>query len=164
MAFGNGAVHYQPTFVSARGFGWTLAHVLSYSNQLSEDFDFSNGFNWVVASQPFLVELPDAVVALVLNGHKSVRFAFDGSNWNAQHGAGCHGHLARAICHEPLSRNCSPLVSSLPKSLPLARFIHRQSGFWRNLLQRLLFRPAYPKHPVFERQRLRGETQAIGNA
>jgi len=51
------------------GFGEPWGHTRIYSNRLSSDFDFGNGYNWLVRQWPYLVDQGGAIV--VMRGTRS---------------------------------------------------------------------------------------------
>ncbi|WP_245764674.1 RHS repeat-associated core domain-containing protein [Planctomicrobium piriforme] len=53
MRYFNGEVQIQETDVMARGFGIPWSHTRTYSNQMAENVDQGNGWNWISSDFPY---------------------------------------------------------------------------------------------------------------
>ncbi|HQU42472.1 MAG TPA: hypothetical protein PK867_06650, partial [Pirellulales bacterium] len=65
--YGNGEIQLATTDLSVSGFGLDFGHTRIFSNRLNGDFDFGNGYNWLVRDLPQLIE-EDATTVLMLQG------------------------------------------------------------------------------------------------
>ncbi|MBN8627384.1 MAG: hypothetical protein J0M17_18050, partial [Planctomycetes bacterium] len=61
----NGQLKLTRTDISSAGFGSSWGHSRSYNNQMSEDFDYGNGFNWQVKQWPYVVLKGDGSLVVV---------------------------------------------------------------------------------------------------
>lgn len=75
--------------LSTGGFGFGWGHTRSYSNQMSRDHDYGNGFNWLVREWGYLTN-PNgdgSFVVAVLGTGKSYRFDKTGDSYTARYGS-----------------------------------------------------------------------------
>ncbi len=75
--YSNGEIQFNRTDISSNGFGSSWAHARSYNNQMSEDFDYGNGFNWLIRQSPYLLHKPDGSVVVVRSNATSLWFDYD---------------------------------------------------------------------------------------
>jgi len=75
------------TDLSSGGFGRPWAHRRSYSNQLLEDQDFGNGYNWLVKAWPYVVEEDADTVVVVFDSRQAFWFDKVGDSFVARFGA-----------------------------------------------------------------------------
>lgn len=73
VSFLEGRIILRENDLSAGGFGQSWGHTRSYNNQLTDNADFGNGFNWLIAQWPYLV-IDDVSVAVVRAGRNSLWF------------------------------------------------------------------------------------------
>ena len=83
----NGDIAMAVDDLSSQGFGSPWGHRRSYSNQIPYNYDFGNGYNWLVENWPYLVQKDANTIAVIYQSQKAFWFTWDGSTYVAQHGA-----------------------------------------------------------------------------
>lgn len=84
----NGELQLAVADLSASGFGDPWEHRRIYSNQMSNDYDFGNGFNWLVRQWPYLIEDAGGSITFVRAGRGSLWFDPNGlGGYVGRHGA-----------------------------------------------------------------------------
>lgn len=70
VRYGNGEITLATTDLSAAGFGQEFGHTRIFSNRLGGDWDYGNGYNWLVRQLPKLLQL-GANTVMVVRGTRS---------------------------------------------------------------------------------------------
>ena len=83
----NGEVQLAVADLAAGGFGRAWGHERVYSNRLSGDHDFGNGFNWLVRQWAYLSEDAAGAISVVRGTREAVWFDLVGNDYVARYGA-----------------------------------------------------------------------------
>jgi len=88
IRYADGQVVLAVDDLASGGFGMPWGHRRSYNNQLSENYDFDNGYNWMVSQWPYLVEENAGdTIAVVFDGNRAYWFDRVGGFYVARYGA-----------------------------------------------------------------------------
>ncbi len=89
VTYSNGQIQLSVTDVSAEGFGRFWGHVRSYSNQLLQNFDFGNGYNWLVRQWAYVTMFSPSVFVVTRGSGNGIWFDKDDSDdtYTARYGA-----------------------------------------------------------------------------
>lgn len=85
IRYDTGEIQFTESDLAAGGFGIPWGHSRQYRNQLGDDVDFGNGYNWFVAQWPYAEESDDTIT-VVRAGSKSLWFDLDGSTYVGRYG------------------------------------------------------------------------------
>ncbi len=83
----NGEVQLAVADLAAGGFGRAWGHERVYSNRLSGDHDFGNGFNWLVRQWAYLSEDAAGAISVVRGTRQAVWFDLVDADYVARYGA-----------------------------------------------------------------------------
>ncbi|HVA45187.1 MAG TPA: RHS repeat-associated core domain-containing protein [Pirellulales bacterium] len=70
VRYGNGEITLANTDLTASGFGQEFGHTRIFSNRLGGDWDYGNGYNWLVRQLPKLMQLGASTI-MVVRGTRS---------------------------------------------------------------------------------------------
>ena len=86
----NGEIMHASSDLSAGGFGMPWGHRRVHCNQLESNYNYGNGYNWMVQQWGHLLDVQDNgdEIVAVLSSQKSCWFDYDSptSKYNARHG------------------------------------------------------------------------------
>ncbi|WP_430453465.1 RHS repeat-associated core domain-containing protein [Rhodopirellula europaea] len=74
----NGELRLSSSDLSASHLGGAMGHRRSYSNQMSRNHDYGNGFNWIVGQWGYLNEGGDGTITVVRGPGRNLWFELDG--------------------------------------------------------------------------------------
>jgi len=83
----NGEVQLAVTDLEIGGYGKPWQHRRVYSNQLSSNANFGNGYNWLVEQWPYLIQYGDGSVTVVRGTTQSLWFDPSGGGYVGRYGA-----------------------------------------------------------------------------
>ncbi|MGH7227542.1 MAG: RHS repeat-associated core domain-containing protein, partial [Gemmataceae bacterium] len=84
--YGNGEIQLAVTDLSVSGFGLDFGHTRIFSNRLNGDFDFGNGYNWLVRDLPQLIEEDDNTVLMLQGTRGAMWFDLIGGKYVGRYG------------------------------------------------------------------------------
>ena len=79
----NGDIAMVVENVATSGFGMPWGHRRAYSNQLPQNHDFGNGYNWMIESWPYMVKSGSDQVAVIFTNRKAFWFTESGGTCTA---------------------------------------------------------------------------------
>ncbi|MGH7139896.1 MAG: hypothetical protein ACREHD_29510, partial [Pirellulales bacterium] len=74
VRYGNGEITLATTDLSAAGFGQEFGHTRIFSNRLGGDWDYGNGYNWLIRQLPKLVQIGGNSIMVVRGTRSTVWF------------------------------------------------------------------------------------------
>ncbi len=82
----NGDIQLSVDDLASTAAGMSWGHHRTYSNRLSTDYDYGNGYNWVVAAWPYMLDQPGGTVVVVFDPRESYWFDLVDGLYVARHG------------------------------------------------------------------------------
>src|SRR5208337_3833520 len=83
----NGEVRLMAEDLHSSGYGMEWGHKRTYSNRLSKNYDFGNGYNWLVDQWSYITNASNGWVEVVFNPFLSYWFQLVGGVYVPQFGA-----------------------------------------------------------------------------
>lgn len=87
VRYGNGEIQLAVTDLSSRGFGATWGHTRIYNNRLSQNYNFGNGWNWMVSQWSYMLHKPNGTLAVVRGPQSTIWFDPQGGGYAPRYGA-----------------------------------------------------------------------------
>ena len=87
MRYFNGELRLFENDLAAGGFGLDWGHTRQYSNRLSTDFDFGNGYNWLVTQWSQAVHGTNGSVSIMRGTGKALWFDLVGGSYVGRYGS-----------------------------------------------------------------------------
>jgi RHS repeat-associated protein len=77
IRYSNGEIQYAADDIELGGNGYGWGHTRVYSNQLTNNYDYGNGYNWIVSQWAYMKQQDDDSMVIVWDSQKSVWFDYD---------------------------------------------------------------------------------------